>query len=91
MGNKLEKKIEKKDMIFVYIQMIVTIIVLVLFFIYMFNNKSVLGYLEIAVAIDLFLTGYNNVKIYKRSNITIYYIIFGVILLVLAIMNLLGK
>ena len=77
----MEKKIKKKNYIGVYLQIIVSFIAIVLLILYFIVSNKLLGYLEIAVAVDLLLMGYNNNVVYNRKAFTIIYIIFGILLL----------
>lgn len=73
----------------IYLQLVLSIITLVLFVMYLINNKY-LSFLELALGLNLLVTGYNNEKVYKRRNLTILYIIFGIVMIVISIIKFLG-
>ena len=73
----------------IYLQLVLSIIILVLFVMYLINNKY-LSFLELALGFNLLVTGYNNEKVYKRRNLTILYIIFGIVMIVISIIKFLG-
>ncbi len=73
----------------IYLQLVLSIITLVLFVMYLINNKY-LSFLELALGFNLLVTGYNNEKVYKRRNLTILYIIFGIVMIVISIIKFLG-
>ena len=73
----------------IYLQLVLSIIILVLFVMYLINNKY-LSFLELALGLNLLVTGYNNEKVYKRRNLTILYIIFGIVMIVISIIKFLG-
>ncbi len=71
------------------IQFILTISLIVLGIITVFNN-DLLYVFELVLGITLIDMGINNYLIYKRNSLTILYLIIGLGSFVLAIMGLLG-
>lgn len=72
-----------------YLQLLLSIAVIVML-VLVLVNKINLGYLELVLGIDLFTMAYNNYKFYKRQNFTVYYLVFGIVMIILSILKLLG-
>lgn len=87
---KVQKpKLTKKQFILLNIQFILSIITLILAIVYFFQ-KRVMFALQISLGLTMLITGVNNLMIYKRKAFTILYFLLGIVLLVLAIINILG-
>lgn len=97
MGKKKHKELkkvskEKEDKfnkIGIYLQIILTIITIILVVAFLFSN-DLLIYLQFVLALDMFIMAYNNQKNYKRTNFTIFYIVVGIFILGVMLINLLG-
>lgn len=74
---KKDKKLKK----ILNIQMIVMFLALV-FIICSFFIKVLAPYREIVLGVILLMMGYSNQIIYKRTKMTIAYVIFGILLIV---------
>ena len=85
-----KKNVTKSDMIFLNIQFFLSIITIVLVIVYFFN-KSLMFALQISLGLTMIVTGVNNIKVYKRKALTVFYFILGIALLVLAVITMLGK
>ena len=75
--------------VLIIIQFILTITVMIFGIITIFNTQ-LLYIFEIILGITLLVMGLNNYLIYKRKNLTIFYLIIGLGSIVLAILKLLG-
>lgn len=84
-----KQKLTKKQFILLNIQFILSIITLILAIVYFFQ-KRVMFALQISLGLTMLITGVNNLMIYKRKAFTILYFLLGIVLLVLAIINILG-
>ena len=79
--------INRFNIVFVNIQIILTILVLVFLILsFAVNKKYFLG-MEIFVGLDLLTMGLNNHLIYKRKNTTIMYVLIGIAVLIYAILG----
>ena len=85
-----KNKITKFDMFFLNIQFFLSIITFILAIVYFFN-KSIIIVLQIVLGLTMFVTGINNIKVYKRKALTVFYFVLGIALLVLAVITMLGK
>lgn len=83
------KKINRFNILFVDTQIILTIISLILFVLYLFNDDYLL-YFEILLGITLFSLSFNNYKIYQKKRMTFIYLFFGIMMFVFSILNILG-
>ena len=70
------------NIIFVDIQIVVTILTVILAVVFIFNH-SIFKLFQLSLGLNLLVMAFNNYKIYKRSNITIVYALVGVIILLL--------
>ena len=68
----MKKNKEKKSFITLYLQFIMTIVVIV-FSILFFVDRKYLGFLELSLGVILVIMGYNNKFFYKRKNTTLLY------------------
>ncbi len=87
MSKKADKQKGKSFTISIYGQIILTIITIIMA-IWWLDNHKVLGYLQLLLGLDLLIMAYNNKNVYQRNNFTIVYIIIGIIVLVMAGLNL---
>ena len=91
---KEEKKVEKKkeeqkgpekitkfNLVFVDLQILITICTIVIAVLYMFN-KVPFKLFQLSLGINLLMIAFNNYKIYKRSRLTVLYAVVGVIILI---------
>ncbi len=75
----------------VIIQFLLTIACLVLGIIYLAgNNRLYLDVLEITAGADLILMGISNYIIYKKTKVTILYVLVGIIMIMTVVLNKLG-
>ena len=75
----------------VIIQFLLTIACLVLGIIYLAgNNKLYLDVLEITAGADLIFMGISNYIIYKKTKVTILYVLVGIIMIMTVVLNKLG-
>ena len=86
---KTKAKLTKNQFILLNIQFILSIITLVLAIVYFFK-KNVMFALQISLGLTMLITGFNNLKVYKRKAFTILYFLLGIALLILAVINILG-
>lgn len=80
---------KKKSLLTLYLQIIISVCCIVLLIMYFINNKY-LPYLIMTLGVDLLVIGYNNMLFYKRKNLTVSYMFFGVVLFIYGILKLLG-
>jgi len=82
---KKEKKspVNRFNILFVDIQIVLTLLVVVFLILSFFNKKYLIG-TEICLGLDLFIMAYNYYLIYSRRNMTIIYIVIGVLALISA-------
>ena len=85
----MKTKIHRYNIIFIDIQILLTIITFILFILYLFNNK-LLGLLQLFLGITLFALSFNNYKIYNKKNMTFIYLVVGIIVFVSGILHLVG-
>ena len=79
--------INRFNIVFVNIQIILTILVLVFLILSLVADKKYFLGMEIFVGLDLLIMGLNNHLIYKRKNITIMYVLIGICVLIYAILG----
>ena len=79
--------INRFNIVFVNIQIILTILVLVFLILSLVADKKFFLGMEIFVGLDLLIMGLNNHLIYKRKNITIMYVLIGICVLIYAILG----
>ena len=89
--NILPKKsvINRTNILFVNIQVILTILVIIMFILCLFNRRYIVG-VEISLFLALICMAYNNYKIYKRKFATITYLVVAFAIIILLILRLLG-
>jgi hypothetical protein len=80
-------KINRFNILWVNIQVIMTVLVLILLILAFAINKKYLFPMEICMGLDLLVMAYNNHLIYRRRNTTILYIIVGIAVLIYAILG----
>ena len=71
------------------IQTVLSVLMIILCIITLFYRK-LFPYLELVVGCDLFLLAYNNQRISKKTNLTIMYVVFGVLVFLVGILSLCG-
>ena len=81
--------INKFNILFVDMQIVMTILTAIVFILFLFNSNLKM-YLQLSLGVTLLVMAYNNQRIYKRKGATIMYIMVGVILLILGLLMLLG-
>ena len=86
---KKSGKINQFNIFGAYVQFALTIVVVVFGILSFVNSKYFFG-LEISMILDLLVMAYNNHKIYKQKNGTIFYLAFAGVLLVMVILSKLG-
>ena len=79
--------INRFNIVFVNIQIILTILVLVFLILSLVVDKKYFLGMEIFIGLDLLIMGLNNHLIYKRKNITIMYVLIGICVLIYAILG----
>ena len=95
MGKKVHKELKKltpekkESKIGLYAQLLLTLATIVLALLYLIY-KDLLIYLQLMLALDMFVIAYNNQKKYKRTFFTLLYIGTGVVILGIVVLNLLG-
>ena len=83
---KKKNKIHEFNILGAFLQVLCTIIVLVLAIVSIMNH-NIFPYFEIIMGIDLMIMAYNNKKIFQKEKLTLYYLIFGIIVLVIGIIG----
>ena len=83
---KKKNKIHEFNILGAFLQALCTIIVLV-FAIVSIMNHNIFPYFEIIMGIDLMIMAYNNKKIFQKEKLTLYYLIFGIIVLIIGIVG----
>lgn len=73
----------------VVLQFIFTILVIVFGILYFINGDFNKWFL-LSLGLALIIMAYNNHMFYKRANFTILYLVVGVIILIISILNFLG-
>ena len=81
---KKKNKIHEFNILGAFLQALCTIIVLVLAIVSIMNH-NIFPYFEIIMGIDLMIMAYNNKKIFQKEKLTLYYLIFGIIVLIIGI------
>ena len=74
----------------IYLQMFLLIVVVVLLFLFLFVSKKYFNLLELFLGIGLIVMAYNTQKYYKKNKTTIFYLVFGILLLVFDLLMLIG-
>ena len=82
-------KIHEYNILGINIQIIVTIVVVILGILTFFSNRF-MPFFQMAMAIDLILFAYQNEKVFHRKNLTIIYLVCGILLLIFSCLLLLG-
>jgi len=88
---EMDKKINEirfKDL-FLTLQFIALVVSIILYIVSFFT-PSVKVFAKIVLAILLIIMAYNNHTYFKRKYITIAYVIFGIIFMINAVMELIG-
>ena len=80
-------KINQFNILFVDIQIILTIMTVVLFVLVLLNKTS-LKMLELSLGLTLLSMAFNNYKIYKRSKLTFLYLIAGIAIIICVVAEL---
>ena len=83
---KKKNKIHEFNILGAFLQVLCTIIVLVLAIVSIMNH-NIFPYFEIIMGIDLMIMAYNNKKIFQKEKLTLYYLIFGIIVLIIGIIG----
>ena len=84
-----KKKTVNSNIISVYLQIIITCVLVIVGIITLFRN-SLFPILEIVMALDLLIVAYNNYKIYHKKKLTIVYLLFAILLILFGILSLGG-
>ena len=82
--------VNRYNIIWVNIQAFITLAVLVLAVLSLAVDDKYFILMEILVAVDLFVMAFNNYRIYRRRNATIWYVVVGIFLLIYALLSFLG-
>ncbi|MBR2246251.1 MAG: hypothetical protein IKG58_00265 [Bacilli bacterium] len=75
-----KKEITKTDMLFVDIQIVVTLLTIIIAILFVLNKAS-FKLFELSLGVNLLIIAFNNYKVYKRSKLTVLYILVGIALL----------
>lgn len=78
---QVPEKITQFNLVFVDLQILITICTIVMAILYMFN-KVPFKLFQLSLGLNLLMIAFNNYKIYKRSRLTILYAVVGVIILI---------
>ena len=95
MGKKVHKELKKltpekrESKIGLYAQLLLTIATIVLALLYLVYN-NLLIYLQLILALDMFVIAYNNQQKYKRTFFTFLYVGTGIVILGIVVASLLG-
>lgn len=82
-------KINKFNILFVDLQIVFTILNLILLVVFLFGGK-VRDLLQLSIGATLLVMAYNNQVIYKRKNMTVFYVAAGGALLIIEFISLIG-
>ena len=85
----MKTKIHRYNILFIDAQILLTIVTVILFVVYFFNNK-IIGLLQLFLGLTLFSLSFNNYKIYNKKNMTFIYLGVGLIVFILGILHLVG-
>ena len=83
------KKKERNVYPFLYVQLFLTFLTLILGVISIFK-KEIFGYFELSLSLVIFDMGLNNKLIYKRAYLTLFYLGIGLFLFVLGLIKIIG-
>ncbi len=86
---KVEKKKKNHSMILVWFQLILTIALVVLGIVTLFNHGLFI-WLQLLLGITIIDMGMNNYLIYKRPYVTIFYVIVGLLIIISFILKVIG-
>ena len=86
---KKKGTINQFNIVGVVFQFIVTVVV-VIFGILSLFDKSYYSTFELVIGVDLFIMAYNNQKIYQKKNLTIIYLLVGLLLVISSILKMIG-
>ena len=78
------------SLILFIIQSLLVIGMLVLGVLYFMGNKGLLDIIELVLASDLILLGFNNLVLVKNKKYALIYFAVGVIMLIAVILNMVG-
>ncbi len=81
-----KNKIHDFNFFGVFLQGVFTLLLLI-FAVISIINHSMFPYFEIFMGIDLMIMAYNNKKIFQKEKLTLYYLIFGIIVLIVGIIG----
>ena len=87
--NPKAKKKERNVYPFLYVQLFLTFLTLILGVISIFK-KSIFGYFELSLSFVILDMGLNNKLIYKRAYLTLFYLGIGLFLFVLGLIKIIG-
>ncbi len=88
-SKKEKKKIKTIDIVFVYLQILFTILTVILFIVFLFHQE-IFKILQLSLGFDLLAMAYNNQRIYRRRAATIIYALIGIVLIILDILLFMG-
>ncbi len=74
----------------IYLQMLLLVVVLVFLVLFLFVSKKYFKLLELFLGIGLIVMAYNTQKYYQNNRATIFYLVFGTLLLVFDLLMLIG-
>jgi len=89
MEREKNNKINRFNILFIYVQLILTILTIIMLIIFLVKNNG-RYLLQLFLGLDLIVMGYNNHLLYKRKGISIVYAIIGVVILITDLLLWLG-
>lgn len=89
MEKKFQPKINEYNILWINIQLLLTIATTVLFVVYLFDH-SILWILELVSGVTLLILAFNNHRIFKRQDFTKTYLIVGLIVIAISLITLMG-
>ncbi len=85
----MKNKINRSNIFFVNIQIMLTVVSVVAFVMYLFN-KDMWNILQFCLGFTLLFLAYMNYKVYEKKKHSILYLIVGIMLVVFNILNMVG-
>ncbi len=73
-----------------YLQLFFLLLVVIFVFLFMFVGKKYIYFLELFLGLGLIVLAYNTQKYYENTKSCIFYLIFGVLLLVMDLLMIIG-
>ena len=83
------RKINEWNILGINVQIVVTVIAGILGILSVFFERF-FPFFQLAMGIDMFLLAFNNSRVYRRKNLTIIYIVCGILLILFSILIFFG-